>query len=80
MEELKQYYTDLIGENEKAENFINLIDWLIEYWKYNQVIFRDAWESKIPELWLSLKYDDRELQEIAEARYREYWEEWFFND
>jgi hypothetical protein len=31
MEELKQYYTDLIGENEKAEKFINLIDWLIEY-------------------------------------------------
>ena len=80
MEELKQFYTDLIDENGKAEKFINLIDWLIEYWKYNQVIFRDVWESKIPELWLSLKEDDRELQEIAEARYREYWEEWFFND
>jgi hypothetical protein len=80
MEELKQYYTDLIGENEKAEKFISLIDWLIQYWNYNTVIFRDDWESKIPELWLDIKADDRELQEIAEAWYKEYAEEWFFNE
>ena len=80
MEELKQYYTDLIGENDKAEKFIRLIEWLIDYWVYNTVIFREAWEEKVPECWLDLKEDDKELQEIAEAWYREYWDEWFFND